>query len=126
MARAACPNVADGTVIVGPTLVSMAPMTMVCFTVGTGKNSALPAWVTEMTQVPRSEKDTDGRAILQCIETNDAEFERQKSRTGFIRLFPGGGLPSITSTTTALSRAADLRVIDVENLGPHYVRTLNM
>lgn len=50
-----------------------------CFAVDTGKNSALPAWVTVMTQVPRSEKDTDGRTVLQCIVIDDAEFERRKS-----------------------------------------------
>lgn len=72
--------------------------------------------------------DADGRAALQCIVIDDAEFERYKSRTDFIRrhIFPGGGLPSITAITTALSRATDLRVIDLEDLGPHYVRTLNM
>ncbi|MHB1209009.1 MAG: class I SAM-dependent methyltransferase [Acidimicrobiales bacterium] len=72
--------------------------------------------------------DTDGRAALQCIVIDDAEFERYKTRTDFIRrhIFPGGGLPSIAALTSALSRATDLRLVDLEDLGPHYVRTLNL
>ena len=72
--------------------------------------------------------DDNGRAALQCIVIDDAEFERYKTRTDFIRrhIFPGGGLPSITALTNALSRASDLRLIDLEDLGPHYVRTLTM
>ncbi len=69
----------------------------------------------------------DGLAALQCIVIDDREFERYKTRQDFIRLFifPGGGLPSITVMTDAMTRATDLRVTDVEDLGPHYVRTLN-
>ncbi|MBW4077202.1 MAG: class I SAM-dependent methyltransferase [Acidobacteria bacterium] len=72
--------------------------------------------------------DLDGRAALQCIVIDDAEFERYKTRTDFIRrhIFPGGGLPSIAAITSALSRATDLRLVDLEDLGPHYVRTLNL
>ena len=70
----------------------------------------------------------DGRAALQCIVIDDSEFERYKTRSDFIRrhIFPGGGLPSIAAMTRALSRASDLRLTDLEDLGPHYVRTLNL
>lgn len=70
----------------------------------------------------------DGRAALQCIVIRDSEFERYKLREDFIRrhIFPGGVLPSITAITRALSRATDLRVTDLEDLGPHYVRTLSL
>jgi len=70
----------------------------------------------------------DGRAALQCIVISDSEFERYKLREDFIRrhIFPGGGLPSITAMTRALSRATDLRLTDLEDLGPHYVRTLDL
>ena len=69
----------------------------------------------------------DGLAALQCIVIDDREFERYKTRQDFIRrfIFPGGGLPSITVMANAMTRATDLRVTDVEDLGAHYVRTLN-
>jgi cyclopropane-fatty-acyl-phospholipid synthase len=69
----------------------------------------------------------DGQAALQCIVIDDREFERYKSSQDFIRrfIFPGGGLPSITAMSDAFTRATDLRLTDLEDLGPHYVRTLN-
>jgi cyclopropane-fatty-acyl-phospholipid synthase len=69
----------------------------------------------------------DGRAAFQCIVIDDHEFERYKTRQDYIRrfIFPGGGLPSITAISNAVTRATDLRVTDLEDLGPHYVRTLN-
>ena len=70
----------------------------------------------------------DGRAALQCIVIDDAEFERYKTRSDYIRrhIFPGGGLPSISAMTNALARATDLRLTDLEDLGAHYVRTLRL
>ncbi len=70
----------------------------------------------------------NGRAALQCIVIDDAEFERYKTRSDYIRrhIFPGGGLPSITAMANALTRATDLRLTDLEDLGPHYVRTLRL
>jgi cyclopropane-fatty-acyl-phospholipid synthase len=69
----------------------------------------------------------NGRAALQCIVIDDREFERYKTRQDFIRrfIFPGGGLPSITVMSNAMTNATDLRLTDLEDLGPHYVRTLN-
>lgn len=68
----------------------------------------------------------DGLAALQCIVIDDREFERYKTSRDFIRafIFPGGGLPSITAMSTAFTRASDFRLTDLEDLGPHYVRTL--
>jgi cyclopropane-fatty-acyl-phospholipid synthase len=68
----------------------------------------------------------DGRALLQCIVIDDGEFERYKTRQDYIRafIFPGGGLPSNTALAKAFTRASDLRLTDLEDLGPHYVRTL--
>ncbi len=69
----------------------------------------------------------DGMAALQCIVIDDREFERYKTRQDFIRrfIFPGGGLPSITALSNAMTASSDLRLTDLEDLGPHYVRTLN-
>jgi len=69
----------------------------------------------------------EGRAALQCIVIDDREFERYKTRQDFIRqfIFPGGGLPSITALAKAMTKSSDLRLTDLEDLGPHYVQTLN-
>lgn len=70
----------------------------------------------------------DGLALLQCIVISDREFDRYKMHKDFIRrhIFPGGVLPSITALTRAITRASDLRLTDLEDLGPHYVRTLQL
>jgi cyclopropane-fatty-acyl-phospholipid synthase len=68
----------------------------------------------------------DGRAALQCIVIDDREYERAKTRKDFIKqyIFPGGCLPSVTAFAAAATRASDLRLIDLEDIGPHYARTL--
>ena len=66
-----------------------------------------------------------GRVGLQAILIDDADYERAKITTDFIkaRVFPGGCLPSETSLTRTLERAG-LRVDDIEDLGVHYATTL--
>jgi cyclopropane-fatty-acyl-phospholipid synthase len=68
----------------------------------------------------------DGRAALQCIVIDDRVYERAKTRKDFIKqfIFPGGCLPSITAIANAATRASDLRLIDLEDIGRHYARTL--
>jgi cyclopropane-fatty-acyl-phospholipid synthase len=68
----------------------------------------------------------DGRALLQCIVIDDREFDRSKTRKDFIKqfIFPGGCLPSITAIAKAATRSSDLRLIDLEDIGRHYARTL--
>jgi cyclopropane-fatty-acyl-phospholipid synthase len=67
-----------------------------------------------------------GLGVLQAIVIDDRSFERAKHHQDFIRrmVFPGGCLPSVASLTAALARSSDLRLLDLEDLGPHYVRTL--
>lgn len=69
----------------------------------------------------------DGRALIQCIVIDDREFERAKTRQDFIKqyIFPGGCLPSVTALANSATRSSDLRVIDLEDIGRHYARTLS-
>ncbi|MGD0194018.1 MAG: cyclopropane-fatty-acyl-phospholipid synthase family protein [Candidatus Dormibacteria bacterium] len=69
----------------------------------------------------------DGRAALQCIVIDDREYEGARNRKDFIKeyIFPGGCLPSITAIANSTTRASDLRLIDHEDIGPHYARTLS-
>jgi cyclopropane-fatty-acyl-phospholipid synthase len=39
-------------------------------------------------------------------------------------VFPGSFIPSVTAITNAVRRATDLKVFHLEDIGPHYARTL--
>ncbi len=67
----------------------------------------------------------DGLMALQAITIEDASYDRAKTTTDFIKafVFPGGCLPSMTSLTRASARA-HLSLVDVEDIGRHYVETL--
>lgn len=67
-----------------------------------------------------------GRAVLQCILIGDDDFERAKRHDDFLRnyVFPGGCLPSRAAISAAAWGVSSLAVVDHEDLGPHYVRTL--
>ncbi len=68
----------------------------------------------------------DGLAAVQAIVIDDRSFERAKRHQDFVRrmVFPGGCLPSADSITASLTRATDLRIIDLEDIGRHYAETL--
>lgn len=68
----------------------------------------------------------DGLAALQVIVIDDRSFERAKRQRDFVRrmVFPGGCIPSVASITASLARATDLRMVDLEDIGPHYAETL--
>jgi cyclopropane-fatty-acyl-phospholipid synthase len=63
---------------------------------------------------------------LQAIVIDDRSYERAKYHDDFIKhfIFPGGFLPSIESMTSSMTRHSDLRVLDLEDIGVHYVETL--
>jgi cyclopropane-fatty-acyl-phospholipid synthase len=69
-----------------------------------------------------------GRMALQAITIADQSFERAKVRKDFIRdlIFPGGCLPSVTAIMSAVTGATDLRLVDLEDIGLHYARTLRL
>ena len=68
----------------------------------------------------------DGLAAIQAIVIDDRSFERAKRHQDFVRrmVFPGGCLPSVSSLTSSLARATDLRIVDLEDVGRHYAETL--
>ncbi len=67
-----------------------------------------------------------GLAALQAITVDDREFERSKRWKDFIKqyIFPGGCLPSVTAMLDTTTRATDLRLVDLRDIGSHYVTTL--
>ena len=67
-----------------------------------------------------------GRMALQAITIEDASYERAKLHDDFIRamVFPGGCLPSVSTIAASVARTSNLRIVDLEDIGPHYAETL--
>ncbi|HWR72642.1 MAG TPA: cyclopropane-fatty-acyl-phospholipid synthase family protein [Nitrospirota bacterium] len=65
---------------------------------------------------------------LQAIIIEDQAYEAQIKSVDFIRryIFPGGFIPSITAITRSLAKVTDLRLFHLEDLTPHYARTLQV
>ena len=68
----------------------------------------------------------DGRMALQAITIADQRYEAAKNSVDFIQryIFPGSCIPSVTALTSAATRASDLRLVALEDIGAHYVPTL--
>ena len=67
-----------------------------------------------------------GLMALQAITVDDRSYERAKIGTDFIRelIFPGSCIPSVEAITRSLRRSTPMTVIDLEDIGRHYVETL--
>jgi cyclopropane-fatty-acyl-phospholipid synthase len=69
-----------------------------------------------------------GRAAIQAICLPDDRWERAKNTDDFIRrfVFPNGCLPSVAAIRTSVARSTAMRVVEVEDLAPHYAETLRI
>lgn len=67
-----------------------------------------------------------GMFLLQAITIVDHAYEMARDSVDFIKryIFPGGCLPSISALSHANERAGDLNLSHLEDLTPHYVKTL--
>ncbi len=68
----------------------------------------------------------DGQMLLQAITIADQHYERAKKTVDFIKryVFPGGCLTSVTAMSDTLTRVTDMRIVNLEDIGPHYATTL--
>ena len=68
----------------------------------------------------------DGLMLLQAITIADQHYERATKTVDFIKryIFPGGCLTSVTAMADTLTRVTDMRIVDLEDIGPHYATTL--
>ena len=68
----------------------------------------------------------DGRMVLQSITIADRHYERARDEVDFIKrhIFPGSCIPSVGALTAAMVAASDLRLVHLEDIGPHYATTL--
>jgi cyclopropane-fatty-acyl-phospholipid synthase len=70
--------------------------------------------------------DSKGAMLLQAITIQDQIYEEVLRSVDYIQryIFPGSFIPSITALAAAICRASELKIFHLEDIGPHYVRTL--
>jgi cyclopropane-fatty-acyl-phospholipid synthase len=68
----------------------------------------------------------DGQMLIQAITIADQRYERYKTGVDFIKryIFPGGCLTSVTDMCRTMTTQTDMRVHQLEDIGPHYATTL--
>jgi cyclopropane-fatty-acyl-phospholipid synthase len=68
----------------------------------------------------------DGSMLLQTITIADQRYEQAKNAVDFIQryIFPGSCIPSVTAMTSSITRSTDLRLLHLQDIGPHYAMTL--
>ena len=68
----------------------------------------------------------DGVMALQAITIDDRLYDVEKTQRSFMNslIFPNGCLPSIEVIARNVARRSDLRMVDLEDITPHYAETL--
>jgi cyclopropane-fatty-acyl-phospholipid synthase len=83
----------------------------------------LPAYFAKCASLLRD----DGAMLIQGIAMPDQRYAQYLRSSDFIRkhVFPGSCCPSISAMLNALATGSDLRLIHLEDIGPHYATTLH-
>jgi len=80
-------------------------------------------------------KTDGGVAVFQCITMPESRYEAYSKSDDFIRryIFPGGHLPTITQLLDAVRAGSSTKSVpprlipeSIENIGPHYAKTLRL
>ena len=68
----------------------------------------------------------DGVMALQAITIDDRLYDAEKASRSFMNslIFPNGCLPSVEAIARNVARRSDLRMVDLEDITPHYAETL--
>ena len=68
----------------------------------------------------------DGVMALQAITIDDRLYDIEKATRSFMNtlIFPNGCLPSLEVIARHVARDGDLRMVDLEDITPHYAETL--
>ena len=69
----------------------------------------------------------NGTAVIQAITYPDKNYEQYRKGCDFIQkfIFPGSLLPSLESMKNSIN-LTNLKLDDIEKIGPHYATTLNL
>ena len=67
-----------------------------------------------------------GAALVQAITIEDRRYAKALREVDFIKrhIFPGSFIPSVGALSGAIARAGDLRLVNLEDIGPSYALTL--
>jgi cyclopropane-fatty-acyl-phospholipid synthase len=67
-----------------------------------------------------------GQMLIQAINIIDQHYREYTKTVDFIKryIFPGGCLTSVTAMSDTLTRVTDMRILNLEDIGPHYALTL--
>jgi cyclopropane-fatty-acyl-phospholipid synthase len=68
----------------------------------------------------------DGMMLIQAITIKDQLYKTALNDVDFIKkyIFPGGFLPSVTALSDVISKYTDMKLFHLQDIGPHYARTL--
>jgi cyclopropane-fatty-acyl-phospholipid synthase len=67
-----------------------------------------------------------GAMLLQAITIQDQNYRAQLRSVNFIQryVFPGSFIPSVGAIAESLRRVTDMKIFHLQDIGPHYARTL--
>jgi len=70
----------------------------------------------------------DGAMFLQAITLRDQLYASALRSVDYIQryIFPGSFIPSVTALADSFGRTTDLKIFHLEDIGPHYARTLRL
>jgi cyclopropane-fatty-acyl-phospholipid synthase len=70
----------------------------------------------------------EGAMLLQSITLQDQFYEGALKSVDFIQryVFPGSFIPSVQALSKSLATSTDLKIFHLEDIGPHYARTLRL
>jgi cyclopropane-fatty-acyl-phospholipid synthase len=70
----------------------------------------------------------DGAMLLQAITIQDQFYEQALKSVDYIQryVFPGSFIPSVAALTKSVAKVTDFKIFHLEDIGPHYARTLRM
>ncbi|MDA0182826.1 cyclopropane-fatty-acyl-phospholipid synthase family protein [Solirubrobacter phytolaccae] len=68
----------------------------------------------------------EGAMALQAITIDDRLYDVEKAQRSFMNslIFPNGCLPSVEVIARSVARDSDFRMVDLEDITPHYAETL--
>jgi cyclopropane-fatty-acyl-phospholipid synthase len=68
----------------------------------------------------------DGAMLLQAITLQDQYYREALKSVDYIQryVFPGSFIPSVTTLLESMTRTTDYKLFHLEDIGPHYARTL--
>jgi cyclopropane-fatty-acyl-phospholipid synthase len=69
-----------------------------------------------------------GAMLLQAITIQDQFYAQALRSVDYIQrfIFPGSFIPSVTAIADSVCRATDMKLFNLEDIGPHYAPTLRM